>query len=98
MNQPNAADVARYVRVLSYAQIAIGVIAQSIIVSLQIAAFRRHRQHSFLLLSISTICGILVLAATLAVYFVPREPMSWAWLYSLGFLLFSTQAVLGLLG
>jgi hypothetical protein len=98
MNQQTAIEISRYLRIISYVQIGIGIAVQATVLSLLLAEFRRHRRRSFVLLSISTALGILVLVATLSLYFIPADPMLRVWVYTLGFLFYSTQAVLAVVG
>jgi hypothetical protein len=88
-------DVVRYVQTLGYVEITLGIAFQTAILFLQCAAYRRHQRPSFLLLAISTSCGIVFLASSLAPRFYPTQI---AVLYTCSFLLFCAQALLGLFG
>ena len=86
-----------YIAILGYAQLVLSVVFQSVVVSLQIGAFRRHRHISFALLAISTGFGIAYLLVAVALLFV-RTPTTYAVFLFVEFLLFLVQGGVGLFG
>lgn len=83
---------------LAYVLIGASLVAQLILVSLQLAAARRHGHRSFFLLCLSTACGIAYLALLLALG--KWRPAGYSWpplLYTLA-ALYVGQLVLGVWG
>jgi hypothetical protein len=75
-----------------------GPIATSVVLLLlQLAAFRRHEHVSFLLLAVSTTCGLLYIATALLRYWLGPSAID-AWLYYLLPIFLSGQMVLGIWG
>ena len=98
MSGPTATDIYHFTRLLSYTQAALSVLLGGIITALQIRAFRRHGTSSFLLLTISTICGVLMVICGFVPAFLPFTPISWLSFHLLSFLFFCAQAVTILFG
>lgn len=98
MSEPTPADIIHFTRLLSYTQAALSIVVGAVMVSLQIGAFRRHKTPSFLLLTISTASGMLMIICGFVPAFLSFSPISWLSFHLLSFLFFCAQAVVGLLG
>jgi len=98
MPQPTTAEILQYVTLLGYTQGALALLSGGVVCSLQIGAFHRHGTPSFLLLTISTICGILMLVLGFVPHFFPSTPILSLWFYLLSFLFFCAEITLGIFG
>ena len=88
----------KYITHLLQVQLALFLIVQVALLVLQGGALLRHGNKCFLLLVISTICGVLLLIANGAMFFLTRTETTLVWCYSLGFFFGFAQAFLGLFG
>ena len=88
----------KHIHHLLQLQVGLFLVVQLALLYMQGAALRRHGHRCFLLLIVSTVCGVCVLAASGAVLvFTPSEALL-VWSYSLGFLFGIAQGFFALAG
>lgn len=79
-------------------QVVLFLLIQLALLYLQGGALRRHGNRCFLLLVVSTVCGICVLIFNGALVFFTPSEASLLWCYSLNFFFGAIQGFLGIIG